>query len=1053
MRRRAAQLARVVLGERYESVRGRLFREQNGRPLPRDHAEAWRLLESGFFDADFYHAQAANRDATPFGCALNFIRWGSRQGLAPHPLIEPAYLPGFVRNALAVGHVGPYLDHLRSASADGHAWGPIFDPRPSIGDIAERHASDVFFELTDETVLPVPPTFQGEPETWGEARRSARERATELRRIGAYRKARLVTSWDEELEHEWIDRARAWALPKADGRPLVTVVMPVWNRASTVTDAIRSVQAQSFSDWELIVVDDGSEDDTVAVLRALAETDPRLVVVETPHGGVCAARNAGLDRASADFIAFLDSDNAWTPEFLNLAVRALHAGDSVAVYSALRSFEGSGAVKYRGAQVDRDDLLVDNSVDMNTLITRTALVREVGGFDTSLRRWVDYDLVLRISAKGRLEYLPFIGCEYQNDPYVARITNNESSGWEYVVIGGARLDWDEIRGRSAQRVTGRVSVVVVTHGDHVKTRQAVDSLLLTAGGRDIEIVIVDNGSAPYVGRVLTARYAAHSAVRYEFIPRNLQFALGSNIGFARTTGEFVFFLNNDMELRGDWMPVLLAGLSDSGATAVQPVITHADGTVYSAGYVHPIAEERPSRFLDGHPVADARRLSERSFDAISGAAMLWRARDFAELGGFDPLFVNGLEDADLCRRAARDLGAKFALVSEVVAVHHFAPTNGRFTREEQNRRLFLARWRGALHEDARERLAELGFEPIGFRPDLQFESGSVQPVLARARTVKNSDSSTLRWAIKIGADNTRGGDLWGDVPFADDLAVALEDLGQIVSIDRYGAFGRPTAYLDDVVLAIRGRHPVNPQPGLLNILWVISRPDLVTADEVRGFDLVFAASPTWAEWMSKRAGVEVGVLLQATNPRRFFPASATDEDERNGSVVFVGGPRPGFGRQIVTDALASGHELELWGPRWEEYAPVHMVQGHYVNADEVPAVYRGARVMLNDHLPDMAKWGFVNNRLFDVIASGTPAISDDVEGLDLFDGAVVAYRDAEHLARLLASTDWMPPADALTKISARIAAEHSFDARAGELLSTALRAIKLKLNADAVTAG
>jgi glycosyltransferase involved in cell wall biosynthesis len=104
--------------------------------------------------------------------------------------------------------------------------------------------------------------------------------------------------------------------------PLVSVIMPTFNRADTIRRAIRSVQAQTFTDWELIVVDDGSTDNTVAVIEGC---DPRLKLIRQENQGTAGARNAGLSASAGSYIAFLDSDDEWLPHHLELCVSFLEA--------------------------------------------------------------------------------------------------------------------------------------------------------------------------------------------------------------------------------------------------------------------------------------------------------------------------------------------------------------------------------------------------------------------------------------------------------------------------------------------------------------------------------------------------------------------------------------------------------------------------------------------------------------------------------------------------------------------------------------------------------
>ncbi|MBO0725797.1 MAG: glycosyltransferase family 2 protein, partial [Blastocatellia bacterium] len=104
--------------------------------------------------------------------------------------------------------------------------------------------------------------------------------------------------------------------------PSVSVIMPTFNRADTISRAIRSVQAQTFDDWELIVVDDGSTDNTVAMIEGC---DARLKLIRQENQGTAGARNAGLRASAGRYIAFLDSDDEWLPHHLALCVGFLDA--------------------------------------------------------------------------------------------------------------------------------------------------------------------------------------------------------------------------------------------------------------------------------------------------------------------------------------------------------------------------------------------------------------------------------------------------------------------------------------------------------------------------------------------------------------------------------------------------------------------------------------------------------------------------------------------------------------------------------------------------------
>ncbi len=102
--------------------------------------------------------------------------------------------------------------------------------------------------------------------------------------------------------------------------PVVSIIVPIYNREQYIARCIQSVCSQTFPDWELILSDDGSTDNTLSLCGSFAQADARIRVLNNPHGGVSAARNAGLEAASGQYIAFLDSDDSWEPDFLETAI-------------------------------------------------------------------------------------------------------------------------------------------------------------------------------------------------------------------------------------------------------------------------------------------------------------------------------------------------------------------------------------------------------------------------------------------------------------------------------------------------------------------------------------------------------------------------------------------------------------------------------------------------------------------------------------------------------------------------------------------------------------
>ena len=216
-------------------------------------------------------------------------------------------------------------------------------------------------------------------------------------------------------------------------RPRISVVIPSWNRAHILPRAVASALLQSLTPFEVIVVDDGSTDDTEAVLRAQF-SEPldagHLVLISQSRRGVSAARNAGLARATGEIIAYLDSDNIWeTDHLLFAAAGLLHGPVRHSAYTALcRHNLGDGWSDVLFSHFDRAALETTNYIDLNSFVHHRALFDKLGGFDEGLTRLVDWDLILRYTARSPAAALPVITGHYFTHGSVLRnITTTEEA--------------------------------------------------------------------------------------------------------------------------------------------------------------------------------------------------------------------------------------------------------------------------------------------------------------------------------------------------------------------------------------------------------------------------------------------------------------------------------------------------------------------------------------------------------------------------------------------------------------------------------------------------
>ncbi|MCA9057030.1 MAG: glycosyltransferase [Planctomycetaceae bacterium] len=207
--------------------------------------------------------------------------------------------------------------------------------------------------------------------------------------------------------------------------PRVTVIMPVYNGENFIREALDSVFQQTFTDYEVLVVDDGSTDGTRAILESYGE---RLQVLQQQNQGHVVARNMAMKVARGEWIAMLDADDIWEDNALEEMLKLADHAD--VVYTARSNFEDSQRVDdvnfASGIMPQGDifeDLLLDNFITHSGVMMKRAVLEQTGGYDTSLKTTCDWELWLRLAAEGH----PFAGSPLPLVRYRWRATSHSKN--------------------------------------------------------------------------------------------------------------------------------------------------------------------------------------------------------------------------------------------------------------------------------------------------------------------------------------------------------------------------------------------------------------------------------------------------------------------------------------------------------------------------------------------------------------------------------------------------------------------------------------------------
>lgn len=261
----------------------------------------------------------------------------------------------------------------------------------------------------------------------------------------------------------------------ANLQPLISIVIPAYNRWEFLQQAVASVIAQSYTNWELVVVDDGSTDGTKEGIQSLH--DKRIHVFSVPHcGNIAVLRNAGVTAGTGEWVAFLDSDDVWVTEKLELQLKFLQQQEKSWSYGGFELMNEarhtipakSGKYVALSGWITKELLTNKASVVIGSLMIKRKLLEELGGFDSNpelvLRE--DYELVLRLSLKAEAVAVPELLVRVREHP--RRSTNTIDDGYKrtaFLYGHFAKLCSD----RELKRIAGRRQA-------HHETEMAVISI-------------------------------------------------------------------------------------------------------------------------------------------------------------------------------------------------------------------------------------------------------------------------------------------------------------------------------------------------------------------------------------------------------------------------------------------------------------------------------------------------------------------------------------------------------------------------------------------------
>jgi len=437
--------------------------------------------------------------------------------------------------------------------------------------------------------------------------------------------------------------------------------MPTYNRKNIVMQAIRSVLDQTWINWHLYVVDDFSEDGTYEYLKTQI-SDPRISLFKSKHKGVCGARNTAIAHLkNEDYVAYLDSDNTWNSEYLELMLCRMLETNTCCCYGALRRFrrEKDGSAKtidfvYLPYDVCR--LREFNFIDMNVFMHRSSVFKEIGMFDTSIHRMVDWELILRCAERYSFSRLPYVGCNYDHSDDASRITQLSYTYYYINVVRNKHwLDWKFLLKKAGKLNSQLVTVIV--YFSRKDSPACLRNCLVSLKNASLyghskytnEVILVDDSCNKDGNSLVSELYKDSLIDKYLINKNECKFPLSCNRAFDLTDGSFVVYLDSHSCVSVDWLDALVDPLKKHnkifGTTAK---ILNTAGSIKSIGCQFDSVSGFPYDVFNDLPDNFSASSLFSLLPSVNSYCCAFRTKDVIEKNGLYCIYESALAVVDLC---------------------------------------------------------------------------------------------------------------------------------------------------------------------------------------------------------------------------------------------------------------------------------------------------------------------------------------------------------------------------------------------------------------------
>lgn len=491
---------------------------------------------------------------------------------------------------------------------------------------------------------------------------------------------------------------------------LISVAVPVYHTGELfLRQMIESVMDQSYKNWELCIVNAGPDDEKVReILNEYAEKDKRIRVRELAENeGIGKNTNRAFEIAEGEYVALLDHDDLLAPDALFEVACAIERSHPDIIYSDEDKVSGEN-LEHTQPHFKPDfniDLLRANNYICHLLVIRKTLIDKVGGFREGFDGAQDHDFIFRCSDNADIiVHIPRILYHWRT--HQASTADNPASKL-YAYEAGIRAVRENIErnGEEAEvthtkdygfykvvykvRRMSLVSIIIPNKDNKDTLKKCIDSVLTKTTYDNYEIIIVENNSTQQETFDYYKELEKNSRIRVIKWEKGFNFSAINNYAAKSANGEYLLFLNNDIEVRSaDWIDGMLGNAQRKDVGIVGCRLLYPDNTIQHAGVIIGIGGIAGHAFTN-LPAARSgymhRASTQVDYSAVTAACMMISKKLFEEVGGFEEKLTVAFNDIDLCLRV-REKGYLVVYDAYVEMIHYESKTRGSEDSKEKVRR-------------------------------------------------------------------------------------------------------------------------------------------------------------------------------------------------------------------------------------------------------------------------------------------------------------------------------------------------------------------------------